>query len=99
MKHTYSFQEPLATRLDISGGKGANLSLLTQRGFPVPPGFVISAEVYRDFITAGRAHLAAVDKFHFDDHGRLRAESMSLREQLSELQLPAEAVAEVRERL
>ncbi|HVV71739.1 MAG TPA: PEP/pyruvate-binding domain-containing protein, partial [Verrucomicrobiae bacterium] len=54
MKYTYPFTEPLATRLEVSGGKGSNLSLLTQRGFPVPPGFVVAAQAYRDFIASAR---------------------------------------------
>jgi pyruvate,water dikinase len=99
MKYTFSFDEPLATRLDISGGKGANLSLMTQKGFPVPPGFVVSAQAYRDFIAEGRDHIAEVNRFHFDDPATLRAESTTLREQLSKLELPSAAKAEIRERL
>ncbi|XCN74955.1 MAG: PEP/pyruvate-binding domain-containing protein [Candidatus Electrothrix aestuarii] len=34
------------------GGKGANLGELTDAGFPVPPGFVITAQTYKDFFTA-----------------------------------------------
>ena len=30
----------------IAGGKGANLGELCRAGFPVPPGFVISAAAY-----------------------------------------------------
>jgi rifampicin phosphotransferase len=99
MKYTHSFQDPLATRLEISGGKGSNLSLLTQRGFPVPPGFVLSQHAYRDFIAAGRELLRSVETFHFDDPGRLRSESEQLRQSLEKLQLPAEAAQEVREQL
>jgi pyruvate,water dikinase len=33
-----------------AGGKGANLGELTKNGVPVPPGFVVSAEAYRDFL-------------------------------------------------
>lgn len=32
------------------GGKGANLGELTQAGFPVPPGFIITAQAYFDYI-------------------------------------------------
>ena len=32
------------------GGKGANLGEMTQAGFPVPPGFAITAYAYRHFI-------------------------------------------------
>ncbi len=33
------FDDQRATRVDLCGGKGANLALLTQHGFPVPPGW------------------------------------------------------------
>jgi pyruvate,water dikinase len=33
-----------------AGGKGANLGELTRNGVPVPPGFVVSADAYRDFL-------------------------------------------------
>ncbi len=36
------------------GGKGANLGELTSKGFPVPPGFVVTAEAYTIFFTALR---------------------------------------------
>src|SRR5215831_5151876 len=99
MKYTYSFQEPLATRLEISGGKGSNLSLLTQRGFPVPSGFVVAAQAYSDFIAEGRDLLRKVEAFHFDEPAKLRKESELLRKQLEKLELPPEAKAEVSERL
>ena len=31
-------------RVDLLGGKGAGLAALSRAGFPVPPGFTISAE-------------------------------------------------------
>ncbi len=99
MKYTYGFEEPLATRLELSGGKGSNLALLTQRGFPVPPGFVISAQAYREFMASAEPLLREVKDFHFDDPGILRAESDDLRQQLGSLQLPDEVVQEVRGRL
>ncbi len=34
----------------IVGGKGANLGEMTRAGFPVPPGFIITARVYFDFL-------------------------------------------------
>ena len=36
--------------IGIAGGKGANLGELTQAGFPVPPGFVITAKIYKRFM-------------------------------------------------
>ncbi len=34
----------------IAGGKGASLSRMTAAGLPVPPGFVISAAAFREFL-------------------------------------------------
>jgi pyruvate, water dikinase len=34
----------------IAGGKGANLSRMAAAGFPVPPGFVVAAGAFHDFL-------------------------------------------------
>ena len=34
------------------GGKGVNLGELTKAGFPVPPGFVVTAQTYSDFFAS-----------------------------------------------
>ncbi|MFQ5670506.1 MAG: pyruvate, phosphate dikinase [Acidobacteriota bacterium] len=39
------------------GGKGANLAEMTNLGLPIPPGFTISAEVCRQFLSSGEAVL------------------------------------------
>ena len=36
--------------LALAGGKGANLGEMTQRGAPVPPGFVVSVVSYEKFL-------------------------------------------------
>jgi pyruvate,water dikinase len=40
------------TKNDITkvGGKGANLGEMTNAGIPVPPGFIVTAQAYFDFI-------------------------------------------------
>lgn len=35
----------------LVGGKGANLGEMVRAGFPVPPGFVVAAGAYQDFLT------------------------------------------------
>src|ERR1035438_31939 len=99
MKYILPFQDPLAARIELSGGKGVNLALLTQRGFPVPPGFVVTAQCYRDFIASGRDELHDVARLSFEDAGRLRAESQTLRAALRQLSLPAQAGEEIRREL
>ncbi|MBI4065477.1 phosphoenolpyruvate synthase [Candidatus Gottesmanbacteria bacterium] len=36
--------------VDIVGGKGANLGEMTRAGFPVPPGFIVTAQAYYHFL-------------------------------------------------
>jgi pyruvate,water dikinase len=99
MPYTLRFDDPLATRLETSGGKGANLALLTQRGFPVPSGFIVGAQAYREFVAGGRQWLEGVGGLPFHDAGQLRAASEKLRQALAGLSLPAALVQEVRRQL
>ena len=45
----------------IVGGKGANLGVLTNAGFPVPPGFCITTEAYKAFVSHP-SHAPAIEK-------------------------------------
>ena len=51
MNYVEFFNQLTKDDIPIAGGKGANLGELTNAGIPVPPGFVITAETYRKFIT------------------------------------------------
>ena len=99
MKHLLRFDESLAPQLELSGGKGANLSILTQRGFPVPRGFIVTAPVYREFIAGADDLLARVAGLPLHDAAALRAASIALQAELSRLPLPASADAEIEELL
>jgi len=99
MKYTLRFDEPLATRLELAGGKGANLALLTQRGFPVPRGFVVTASVYREFSAGAEDWSRRVAELPFADATALRAASAVLQAELARLPLPSRAADEIREQL
>ena len=51
MNYVEFFKQLGKEDIPIAGGKGANLGELTNAGIPVPPGFVITSETYRKFIT------------------------------------------------
>ncbi len=91
-----SFDQADAGRVSLVGGKGSNLIALTAAGFPVPPGFVVTAAAYRQFL-AGVDWLAAeLDSFDYDHPERLHLQCKSLRVRLSGMPLPAaiqEAIA------
>jgi pyruvate,water dikinase len=44
----------LLADLPTVGGKGANLCRLAQAGLPVPPGYFVTTQAYRDFVAANR---------------------------------------------
>jgi pyruvate,orthophosphate dikinase len=52
-KYVYDFAEGNRDMKDLLGGKGANLSEMTNLGLPVPPGFVVSTEACKTFLDSG----------------------------------------------
>jgi pyruvate,orthophosphate dikinase len=71
-KYVYDFAEGSKDMKDLLGGKGANLSEMTNLGLPVPPGFVISTEACTAYLETGNvpdeleaevtAHLDALEQ-------------------------------------
>jgi len=52
-KYVYDFSEGNKDLKDLLGGKGANLAEMTRLGLPVPPGFTITTEACRAYMTTG----------------------------------------------
>ncbi|WP_024285761.1 pyruvate, phosphate dikinase [Cellulomonas sp. KRMCY2] len=52
-KYVYDFSEGNKDQKDLLGGKGANLAEMTRLGLPVPPGFIITTEACREYMTSG----------------------------------------------
>jgi pyruvate,water dikinase len=50
MRYIRWFDEIQATDIPLVGGKGANLGEMARAGFPIPPGFCVTASAYRDFL-------------------------------------------------
>ncbi len=83
------FDQPNAGLVSLVGGKGSNLIALTAAGFPVPPGFIITAEAYQLFLEGLDwldAELTTLDYAH-PDH--LRDQCARLRGRLKQVPLPA----------
>jgi len=77
VKYVYDFAEGNKDLKDLLGGKGANLAEMTNLGLPVPPGFIISTEACRQYLTTGDepAELAA----QIDQHLAALEEKMGRR--------------------
>lgn len=48
--YTLFFDEIDRSDINLVGGKGANLGEMTKAGFPIPDGFCITTEAYKEFI-------------------------------------------------
>ncbi|HLT62394.1 MAG TPA: PEP/pyruvate-binding domain-containing protein, partial [Microlunatus sp.] len=87
-------------RSDVAsaGGKGANLGELTRAGLPVPPGFVVSTDGYREFVETGgirTAVLGAVERTDPDDPDRLQATADEIAELFRSTPIPEHCAAEI----
>jgi rifampicin phosphotransferase len=79
------FTSPEAT-LDTAGGKGANLARLTRAGFDVPPGFILSTDAYREFVSTNdlqRIIQSALENLSAEDSGALERSSAKIRDAFS----------------
>lgn len=87
------FEEIDHSSLPTVGGKGANLGEMTRAGFPVPGGFCVATDAYKDFIATSPemesffAALAVIDPTKLE---QLRELGERIRTHLRELPIPAE---------
>lgn len=78
--------------LDVAGGKGLSLTRLVRAGFPVPPGFIISATAYRTFVhNHGLVEmiLDALRNIPLNDPDALQTASQSIRAWFKVSDLPS----------
>ena len=52
--YVYDFAQGTMDMRDLLGGKGANLCEMTNLGLPVPPGFIVSTDACRVYLSTGR---------------------------------------------
>lgn len=77
----------------LAGGKGASLAALASAGFPVPPGFVVAANVYDDLLAAAADGLA--DPSLDSSAAGLGFVAAGIREHLSGVVMPGDLAGEI----
>lgn len=88
------------TRGDVAlvGGKGANLGEMTNAQIPVPPGFIVTASAYFDFLKQAklvdriRQPLESID---INDSKRLQDAAAQVRQLISQATMPHEIASEI----
>src|SRR3990167_5329871 len=48
--YVVDFSQVSKADIALVGGKGANLGEMVQAGFPIPPGFIVTAQAYSHFL-------------------------------------------------
>jgi len=92
------FTEVSKEDIPLVGGKGANLGEMTNAGIPVPPGFIVTASAYFDFIEKSDLHdkisslLAPVD---VHDSRQLQKTALQVQELIKEASMPQYTAEEI----
>ena len=94
------FSELSNKSIDVAGGKGASLAEMYNNKFPVPPGFIVSAQAYKYFIE--KSGLAERIKFMLsdldvNDTEKLNKVSGEIRGLIEKAHMPAELESEILE--
>ena len=63
-QYIYPFTFGDKSQSDLLGGKGANIAEMVQMGLPVPPGFTITTEACRVFLTTGLVPVQLNEQIH-----------------------------------
>jgi pyruvate,water dikinase len=84
--------EVTADDVGVVGGKAASLGELTAAGFPVPPGFVVTASAYREALSAAgvEGRLGSLLDVDPDDPDAVSAAAEQARDIVREVPLPVE---------
>lgn len=94
------FEDITKSDLNIAGGKGANLGEMVHAGIPVPPGFVVTATAYFDFLKETRvmdeieAMLKGLDA---NDSKKLQDISSKAIKKISNVEMPSYMVSEIKD--
>jgi pyruvate,water dikinase len=92
------FNEVTKEDIPIVGGKGANLGEMTNAEIPVPPGFIVTADAYFDFIKKSKL----IDKIHHllkpldpSDSKQLQQTAAQIKQLVLATAMPAELAREI----
>ncbi|MHB8105370.1 MAG: PEP/pyruvate-binding domain-containing protein, partial [Dehalococcoidales bacterium] len=87
------FNEVTKKDIPIVGGKGANLGEMTNAGIPVPPGFIVTASAYFDFIEKANLHdkiKSLLDPLNIQDSKQLQEVALRVQKLVTDAAMPKE---------
>jgi pyruvate,water dikinase len=92
------FAEVDKNDIPLVGGKGANLGEMTNAGIPVPPGFIVTAGAYFDFIEKAGIHdsiVSLLEPVDVHDSRRLQETALQVQELIKKADIPPETAREI----
>ncbi len=94
--HTIWFADPAGIDIGLVGGKGANLGRMTQKGFVVPPGFVVATGAYMAHIDSLKPQLATMlARIDYSDANALEEAVAQIRRLIVGTEVPPTIAAEI----
>ena len=92
------FSELSNQDIKIAGGKGASLAEMYNSKFPIPPGFIVTAQAYAYFIEKsdlrGRM-IQILEGSDVEDTAKLEENAKKIQEMISSADMPKEMAAEI----
>ena len=92
------FNDVTKKDIPLVGGKGANLGEMTNAGIPVPPGFIVTASTYYDFIEkAGLQNKikALLDPVDIQNSKQLQEVALKVQKLITDATMPAALAKEI----
>src|SRR5688572_17666699 len=101
MPWTLAFKQIRKDDIAMVGGKGANLGEMINAGFPVPDGFCVTSETYREIIAYNKFEdkiRAILKGLNVHDSRMLDRKAREVRKLIEKASIPSEIVHEIAER-
>ncbi|MFC2020218.1 phosphoenolpyruvate synthase [Chloroflexota bacterium] len=92
------FKEVNKNDIPLVGGKGANLGEMTNAGIPVPPGFIVTASAYFNFIEKSGLHdkiATLLEPVDVRDSKQLQEIALKVQKLIKEASMPPETAREI----
>lgn len=97
-KYVVWFSQVGKEDIALVGGKGANLGEMTNSGFPVPPGFIVTAQAYYYFLKENNLQLKIkrlLEKLRFDNPHDLLSISNQVKKLILVAPIPKEIAVKI----
>lgn len=92
------FNEVTKNDIGMVGGKGANLGEMTNAGIPVPPGFIVTAQAYFDFIEKAGLQpkiRSLLEPVNVHDSKQLQDVAVKIQKLITDAKMPPELAKEI----